>query len=92
MTRVPIYRWDLPEDTAPLRAALREIAERRIGAVLFTAAQQVEYVLQIAAAEEITDRLCAALAQSVVVGSIGPTTSASLRAHGLPVVVEPEHP
>lgn len=92
VTRVPVYRWDLPEDIAPLRAALREIAERRIGAVLFTAAQQVEHVLQIAAAEAITDRLCAALAQSVVVGSIGPTTSASLRAHGLPVDVEPEHP
>jgi uroporphyrinogen-III synthase len=92
VTRVPIYRWDLPEDTAPLRAALREVAERRIGAALFTAAQQVEHVLQIAAAEEITDRLRAALAQFVVVGSIGPTTSASLRAHGLPVDVEPEHP
>jgi uroporphyrinogen-III synthase len=92
VTRVSVYRWDLPEDIAPLRAALKEIAERKIGAALFTAAQQVEHVLQIAAAEEIMDRLRAALAQSVVVGSIGPTTSASLREHGLPVDVEPEHP
>jgi uroporphyrinogen-III synthase len=27
-----------------------------------------------------------------VVGSIGPTTSAALRPHGLPVYIEPTHP
>ncbi|MGO9596391.1 MAG: uroporphyrinogen-III synthase [Isosphaeraceae bacterium] len=92
VTRVPVYRWELPEDIGPLRAALTELIERRIGAALFTAAQQVDHVLQIAAADGITDSVNAALAQSVVVGSIGPTTSASLRAHGLPVDVEPDHP
>jgi uroporphyrinogen-III synthase len=92
VTRVPVYRWALPEDTAPLRAALTEIAERRIGAALFTAAQQVEHVLQVAAAAGIEGRVRAAMAGHVVVGSIGPTTSAALRAHGLPVDIEPEHP
>jgi uroporphyrinogen-III synthase len=92
VTRVPVYRWDLPEDTGPLRSALREIAEGRIGAALFTSAQQVEHMLQVAAAEGIEGRLRAALAERVVVGSIGPTTSAALRAHGLPVDIEPEHP
>ena len=29
VTRVPVYRWALPEDTGPLRAALNEIAERQ---------------------------------------------------------------
>lgn len=92
VTRVPVYRWALPEDTGPLRAALTAITERTIGAALFTAAQQVEHVLQIAAAEGIADALAAALAEHVVVGSIGPTTSAALRAQGLPVDIEPEHP
>ena len=92
VTRVPVYRWALPEDTGPLRAALTEIAERRIGAALFTAAQQVEHVLQVAAAAGIEDGVRAAMAEHVVVGSIGPTTSAALRAHGLPVNIEPEHP
>ena len=55
MTRVPVYRWALPEDTGPLHAALTEIAERRIGAALFTSAQQVEHVLQVAAAAGIED-------------------------------------
>ncbi len=53
VTGVPIYRWALPEDTGPLRAALAAIVERRIGAALFTAAQQVEHVLEIAAAAGI---------------------------------------
>jgi uroporphyrinogen-III synthase len=92
VTRVPVYRWALPEDTGPLRAALAAIAERRIGAALFTAGQQVEHVLQIAAAEGIESGVRIALAEQVVVGSIGPKTSAALRARGLPVDIEPEHP
>jgi uroporphyrinogen-III synthase len=92
VTRVPVYRWALPEDTGPLRAALREIAERRIGAALFTSAQQVEHVLQVSADEGIEESVRAAMADRVVIGSIGPTTSAALRAHGLPVDIEPEHP
>jgi uroporphyrinogen-III synthase len=92
VTRVPVYRWGLPEDTGPLRAALAGLAARTVDAALFTAAQQVEHVLDVAASEGIEDALRAAFADHVVVGSIGPTTSAALRAHGLPVDVEPEHP
>jgi uroporphyrinogen-III synthase len=71
---------------------LTAIAERRIGAALFTSAQQVEHVHQVADATGIGDDVRAALANHVVVGSIGPTTSAALRAHGFPVDIEPEHP
>ena len=92
VTRVPIYRWALPEDTGPLKAALTAIVERRIGVALFTAGQQVEHVLQVAADAGIEHDLRAAFADHVVIGSIGPTTSAVLRAHGLPVDIEPEHP
>jgi uroporphyrinogen-III synthase len=92
VTRVPVYRWALPEDTGPLRSALKEIIEHKIGAALFTSAQQVEHVLQIAAAEGVEDAVHSALERHVVVGSIGPTTSAALRDHGLPVDIEPEHP
>jgi uroporphyrinogen-III synthase len=92
VTRVPVYRWALPDDTGPLRSALKEIVEHKIGAALFTSAQQVEHVLQIAAAEGVEDAVHSALQRHVVVGSIGPTTSAALRDHGLPVDIEPEHP
>ncbi|AMV36664.1 uroporphyrinogen-III synthase [Planctomyces sp. SH-PL62] len=92
VTRVPVYRWAMPEDVAPLRSALAELASGRIGSALFTAAQQVEHVVELARAEGIEDALREAFSRSVVVGSVGPTTSAALRAHGLPVDVEPEHP
>ena len=92
VTTVPSYRWALPEDTAPLRAAIGEIAAGRIGAVMFTSAQQVVHLLQVAAAEGREADLRAALADRVVVGSIGPTTTEALREHDLPVDIEPEHP
>ena len=92
VTSVPVYRWALPEDTAPLRRAIAEIADGRIGAVMFTAAQQVVHLLQVAAEEGREADLRAALAHRVIVCSIGPTTTETLREHALPVDIEPEHP
>jgi uroporphyrinogen-III synthase len=92
VTRVPVYRWALPEDTGPLRAAIEEIAAGRIGAVLFTSAQQAVHMLDVAAGMGREAELRAALAGQTVVGSIGPTTSETLREHALPVDIEPEHP
>jgi uroporphyrinogen-III synthase len=63
-----------------------------IAIALFTSAQQVEHLLQIAAEEGREAELRTALARSIIVASVGPTTSETLRAHGLPVDIEPEHP
>jgi uroporphyrinogen-III synthase len=92
VTRVPVYRWVLPEDTGPLRRAIAAIAAGEVGAALFTSAQQVEHLLQVAAEEGREADLRAALGRATVVGSVGPTTSETLREHGLPVDIEPEHP
>lgn len=92
VTRVPVYRWSLPEDAEPLRRAIVEVAEGRIGAVTFTAAQQVVHLLEVAAEMGREPALREALGRSVVVASVGPTTTETLRARGLPVDVEPEHP
>lgn len=92
VSRVPVYRWAFPEDTGPLRAAITEVAGGRVGAVLFTAAQQVEHFLRTAADLGIEADVRATLGGRTVVGSIGPTTSEALRGHGLPVDIEPEHP
>ena len=92
VTRVPVYRWALPEDTGPLRRAIAEIAEGRAEAALFTSAQQVEHLLQVAAEEGREDALRDAFTHRVVVGSVGPTTSETLREKGIPVDIEPEHP
>ncbi len=92
VTPLPVYRWALPEDTGPVRSAIRQILVGEIGAILFTAAQQVEHVLQIANEDGHDASLRAVVGHSVVVGSIGPTTSSTLRNHGFPVDIEPEHP
>ena len=92
VTRIPVYHWALPEDLGPLRAAIVEIAQGRVGIALFTSAQQVEHVLQVAAGEALEAELRGAFATCTIVASIGPTTSETLRAHGLSVDIEPQHP
>jgi uroporphyrinogen-III synthase len=92
VTAVPVYGWALPEDIGPLVRAIVEIAEGRVGAVAFTSAQQVVHFLQVAVSEGREAEVREALARSVVVASVGPTTTEALKAHDLPVDIEPEHP
>lgn len=91
VTRVPVYRWALPHDVAPLGAALRAIADGRVPVVLFTNANQVENVMHVARDSGLDERVRAALARGVV-ASIGPIASESLRNHGIQVDLEPPHP
>ena len=51
VTTVPVYQWDLPEDTGPLREAVRRLAAGQFDVVLFTTSVQVSYLLRIAAEE-----------------------------------------
>jgi uroporphyrinogen-III synthase len=92
VTRVPVYNWALPDDLGPLWNAIDQILEGRVGAVVFTSAQQVVHLLQVAASLGQEADLRIALARSVIVASIGPTTTETLKAQGLPVDIEPEHP
>jgi uroporphyrinogen decarboxylase len=87
---VPIYRWTLPSDLAPLRAALKSIAAGLADVILFTSSNQVTNVMQVAEADGFGPELKRALA-SAVVASIGPVCSQELRAHGLPPDLEPAH-
>ncbi|MGD9647612.1 MAG: uroporphyrinogen decarboxylase [Pirellulales bacterium] len=88
---VRVYEWGLPTDTAPLEANARAIAAGQIDVALFTSAQQVVHLLEIADRLQLTDALRRGF-ERLVVASIGPTTSETLRARGLPVDLEPEHP
>lgn len=89
--RVPLYRWALPEDTRPLRAAVTRLAGGSIDFVLFTSSRQVDHVMQIAAALGLASAVHKQAAR-LVVASIGPVCSDALRRHGLPVDLEPDHP
>ena len=91
VTRVPVYQWDLPEDKAPLRAAVNSIIARRVDVALFTTGVQVNHLFQIAEQVGKKDALKAGL-ENVVKASIGPTTSEVLRSYGLSIDLEASHP
>lgn len=89
VTPVPVYRWALPEDTAPLRSALHAIVAGRARIALFTSRAQVEHVFAVAAEEQIAEPLRGALSRGVV-ASIGPVCTEALRVEGLEPDLEPD--
>ena len=91
VTTVPVYQWDLPVDTGPLREAVRRLAQGDFDVALFTTSVQVVHLLRIATDEGLEQPLREAL-KRVVVASVGPSTSETLREHDLPVDLEPSHP
>jgi uroporphyrinogen-III synthase len=91
VTRVPVYQWALPEDTGPLRAAVEAIARAEIDMALFTTSIQIVHLLRIAREMNKEQELRRGFA-GIIVGSIGPVTSAELREQGFHVDFEPAHP
>src|SRR3984957_15139732 len=90
VTIVPVYRWTLPVDRAPLRAALDAIAAGNADVAIFTSSNQVTNVIQLAEAEGIRADLKRGFSR-LAIGSIGPVCSEQIRAYGLSVDFEPEH-
>jgi len=84
---VPVYRWMLPEDVAPLRAAIRDTIAGRFEVLLFTSAHQLDCVLEVAETEGEKAAWLKA-ASSCAIASIGPTASETIRDAGLPVDIE----
>lgn len=88
---VPVYQWELPEDTGPLREAAVRLADGAFDVALFTTSIQLPHLLQMAAEAGIESQVRAQL-QRMFLASIGPTTSEALRDLGFPVSFEPSHP
>ncbi len=91
VTTVPVYQWDLPEDTGPLREAVRRLAAGQFDVAMFTTSIQIPHLLRIAAEEGLEEQVRARL-QRLVIASVGPTTSETLREHDLTADFEPSHP
>ena len=92
VTAVPVYRWDLPEDRAPLREAVESIIARpnRRGAFYDRSAGH-SLVPKLRNKPGRKDGLQASL-ENVVKASIGPTTSEVLRSYELSIDLEASHP
>lgn len=87
-----VYAWQLPEDIEPLRRAIADVCEQRADAIVFTSAQQLEHIMQVAAQDGRDEALHHALHEQILVASIGPVTSDALRERGIAVDLEPQHP
>ncbi len=90
ISRVPVYRWALPEDTALLRRVLDEILAGNVAVLLITNAIQVEHVMKLLEQNRRAEEFQQALRQ-MVVASIGQIASERLRSYSLPVDLEPSH-
>lgn len=88
ITRVPVYRWALPEDVQPLREAVIALAHGHVDVVLFMNAGQVAHLFLMADRMGYTDALYQGF-RSTVVGSIGPSTSEGLQMYGVTPDYEP---
>ena len=91
VTAVPVYQWDLPEDTGPLREAVHRIAEGRADVAMFTTSIQLAHLFRIAAEEHLEGPVRQALGR-MAIASIGPTTTEALEEFGLRPDITPSHP
>jgi len=91
LSRVPVYRWALPENLDQLREALGNILAGQVDVLLITNAAQVDHVMQVLAKDGGGEQFKQAV-KRMVVASVGPTASERLRHYGWPVDVEPSHP
>jgi uroporphyrinogen-III synthase len=81
---VPVYRWVLPEDVAPVRRLVTSIVTRGVDAVTFTSAPAAASLLQIADELGQREAVVAAFADRVLAVAVGTVTGGPLDAAGIP--------
>ena len=91
VTPVPVYRWALPEDQAPLKNAVTRMARGEVDVVVFTTSVQVVHLWQIVGEMHLDADVRRELPRTVI-ASIGPTTSEELKRHGLVADLQASHP
>jgi uroporphyrinogen-III synthase len=91
VTTVRVYQWDLPDDTGPLREAVRRIAAGKTDVALFTTSIQIPHLFRIASEERAEEALRNGL-RRIAIASIGPTTTETLEEFGLTPDITPTHP
>lgn len=88
---VPIYRWQLPDETDAARRLAEAVCDGRVDAVTFTSAPAVVNLLAVAGDAGRRDELLAAFNQrDVVAACIGPVCVEGARAAGLERPIAPD--
>jgi len=88
---VRVYRWELPENTGPLKDAIRNLTDNKIDVVMFTSSVQFIHASRVATEMGLAQQFANALNRAVV-ASIGPIASQTLSENGIHVDLEPSHP
>ena len=91
VVEIPVYRWALPADTAPLAGLIEALERGEMHAVVLTNAEQVRNLFVVAERMGRTEVLRAALNRTLV-ASIGPVASAALSEAGVRVGLESSPP
>jgi uroporphyrinogen-III synthase len=91
VTAVPVYQWDLPLDLGPLREAARRLAGGEFDVLLLTTSMQMPHLLRVAAEAGLESGARRAV-ERMVVASVGPSTTETLRELGIAPDFEPSHP
>jgi uroporphyrinogen-III synthase len=82
VTTVPVYQWKLPEDTAALAEAVRQLIGGNFAAAVFTTGVQIDHLLDFAGRNGQAEECIGAL-RKIFIASVGPDTSEALRSHGI---------
>jgi uroporphyrinogen-III synthase len=85
------YEWALPEDTAPLRALVRDLCGQ-VEAIAFTSKIQVRNLFAVAAELGVAEEIRAALNADVIVAAVGPVCAEALKHERVLPDVQPADP
>ncbi len=91
VTQIPVYRWALPENREPLETGIKKVMNGEIMIAVLTSAIQIRHVLK-AASEMGVENEFRKKFKSLLIASIGPTTSETLQELGFTPGFEPSHP
>ncbi|MCU1656881.1 MAG: Uroporphyrinogen synthase [Pseudonocardiales bacterium] len=83
---VPVYRWVLPADAAPLERLIELVAASAVDAVAFTSAPAAVSFLDAADKQGCLDAVRDALRGPVVAACVGPVTAGPLLRADVPVI------
>ena len=83
---VPVYRWVLPDDTAPLHRLIQAVSAAALDAVAFTSAPAAASFLQAAGEQGRGEAVRAALRGPVVPACVGPVTAGPFQREDIPVI------
>lgn len=86
---VPVYRWELPEDTRPAERLVEQVVDGDVDVVTFTSSPAVRHLFAIAEQQGGRAALVAALQRDVTVACVGPVCAETAAELGIPAPVVP---